>query len=64
MLNSVIYHQVLEVLKSSPQVSQLLGSQYWVMNCNGRIWPLLQSTNVNFDLTVFGLGDNKAKVSV
>ena len=60
VMNSLIYHQALELLSKNPTVKKTLGENFYMMNCEGKIWPL--SKKVNFNVTLFG--EDKAKFRV
>ena len=61
IVNSVVYHNALRTATANPAVKKVLGDEITMMNCNGKIYPLL--SNCNFDLVLFG-SKAKGKVSV
>ena len=61
VMNSVLYHKALRLLKSNAQVQTLLGPQFHMMTCNGKYNPL--SNHCSYYMVLFGAKD-KAKVTV
>lgn len=54
--NSVVYNQVVNFAKASPKCKQVLGSDFQIMSCNGKMYPI--SSDLKFDIVAFG---SKAK---
>ena len=52
VMNSAIYHQTLNFIKTNEKVLGTLGQHLQIMNCNGKIHPL--KSTVNFELVIFG----------
>lgn len=52
IMNSVLYHNALDLVNMNPMIQKTLGSKLTMMHCNGKIYPLL--SNVSFDLVMFG----------
>ena len=52
IINSVVYNNAVKHIKMSGDVKKTLGSDIHMMNCNGKIYPVL--SNCKFDITVFG----------
>lgn len=50
--NSVVYHQVVNFAKENPKCIRKLGSDFQIMSCNGKVYPL--SSDLKFDLVAFG----------
>lgn len=61
VLNSLVYHQALEILKENSLVKKKVGGYFQVMSCHGRIYPLF--TDISFDLVTEGT-KGKAKFRV
>lgn len=55
VMNSLVYHQALEILKKNPHVENRVGNYFQVVNWTGKIYPLL--TKVSFDVTIDGWKD-------
>lgn len=49
------------MIRSNSQIQKTLGSELIMMNCNGKIYPLLNGCN--FDIVLFG-SEGKGKVNV
>ena len=61
VMNSVLYHKSLRMIKASPKANSILGNQIHMMTCNGKFWPL--GWNCNYYMVLFGENE-KAKVDV
>ena len=55
VLNSLVYHQAIDLLKKNKVVQNKVGEYFQVMGCSGKIYPLMK--NIQFDLTVNGSKD-------
>jgi hypothetical protein len=56
-----VFHDALSFIKENPAVQSKLGSDLVMMNCNGKIYPLLK--NCNFEIMMFG-NAGKGRVSI
>lgn len=61
IVNSSMYSMTVMKMKESPQILERLGNNLYVLNCNGKYYPLLKSCN--FDMVVFG-NKEKGKLKV
>ena len=55
-MNTVLYHNSMKYINNSRVVRDLLGTDLYLMNCNGKTYPY--ANRAKFDLIVFG---SKAK---
>uniref|UniRef100_A0A7S3JE05 Uncharacterized protein n=1 Tax=Euplotes harpa TaxID=151035 RepID=A0A7S3JE05_9SPIT len=54
VLNSLVYHQAIELIKN-PHVTEKVGDFFQVINCKGKIYPLI--SKVSFEIVVDGNKD-------
>ena len=55
VLDSLVYHQAIEILKKSKNVEDKIGNYFQVMNWTGKIYPFF--SKVSFDITLDGWKD-------
>ena len=50
-MNSVVYHQAISFIKQNKKCQEVLGNDFQIMLCNGKMWPM--KNDCSFDIIVF-----------
>ena len=59
--NSVIYNQTIGFVKQNQKCSDVLGTNFQIMTCNGRLYPF--KSDCNFEIIAYGT-NNKGKLQI
>jgi len=61
VMNSVVYHQAISFIKQNQKCQSVLGKDFQIMLCNGKMWPF--KNDIKFDLVAYG-SKTKGKLQV